>query len=341
MSTIKQVAQRAGVSPSTVSIVLNSRSTPLPISQSTRERVLKAARELKYNPNIFARSLRTKRSYSIAILAFDIVDPYCAHTIRGVEEVISESEFHTLLCDVQNNEEKMKDYFKLFKGNRVEGIVVMATTLELNRRIIAQLHEEHIPLVVIGKEMPGPIPCVVMGNLEGSFSAAEHLIKLGHQRISFILGPSQYVDSRQREKGGRSALRKYGIPFDGELVAEENAVGWGPEAGYQSMKKLLKKRKKFTAVVAFDDISAFGAIRAISEKGLKVPDDISVVGFDDLPMSAFSNPPLTTIHYPMREMGRQGASLLLKLLGGQTIKKRKLIAETHLVVRKSSGPAAM
>lgn len=341
MPTIKQVAQRAGVSTSTVSIVLNNRSTLLPVSQSTKDKVWKAAKELKYNPNIFARSLRTKRSYSIAILAFDIVDPYCAHIIRGAEEVISASEFHTLLCDVQNNEEKMKNYFRLLKENRVEGIVIMATTLELNRRIIAQLGEGHIPFVVIGKEIPGPIPCVVLGNLEGSFSAVDHLIKLGHQKISFIVGPSQYADSQQREKGGRSALRKYGIPFNEKLVAEEDTVGWGPEAGYKSMKKLLKKRKEFTAVVAFDDISAFGAIRAISEKGLKVPDEISVVGFDDLPMSAFSNPPLTTVHYSMQEMGRQGVSLLLKLLGGQTIRTRKFIAKTHLVVRKSSAPPPM
>ena len=308
MPTIKDVAKKAGVSAATVSLVLNDSDTSLPISKATRKRVKEAASSLGYHPNTFAKALRTKKSYVVGILAFDIIDPYCAHVLRGAEGVFNEGGYYPMLSDLQNDQERMRHYIRLFRERRVEGLLILASSLQIEDQLIYDLHAENIPLVVIGREVESPgVPTVVTDNTGGAFKATEHLLQLGHRDIAFILGPAGYVDSRQRWEGSKRALDQYGIQVDPELMLEENEIGWGPEAGYSSMQELLASAKRITAVVAFDDISAFGAIRAITEAGLNVPEDISVVGFDDIPAAGFYNPPLTTIYYSMVGNGQAGS----------------------------------
>jgi DNA-binding LacI/PurR family transcriptional regulator len=343
MATIRDVAKRAGVSVATVSLVLNNGDTNLPISESTKRRVHEAAKVLRYHPNSYAKALRTKKSYVVGILAFDIVDPYCAHVLRGAEDTLSESGYYPMISDLRNDEQKLHSYIRLFRERRVEGLLILASSLGVEDRLIFDLQAEKIPLVVIGREVDDPeVPTVVTDNINGAYQATEYLIELGHRQFGFVLGPSDYVDSRQRWKGSQRALEEHGIRVSPDLLIEEREIGWGPEAGYSSMKRLLQTSKKITAVVAFDDISAFGAIRAIYETGLRVPEDISVVGFDDLPVAAFYNPPLTTVQYSMVEMGRMGAQMLL----GQWTKKNsgaktnRVMPESRLVIRKSAAAPA-
>jgi len=344
MATIRDVAKKAKVSVATVSLVLNDGDTNLPISETTRKRVQEAAKTLGYHPNSYAKTLRTKKSYVVGILAFDIVDPYCAHVLRGAEDTLIESGYYPMISDLCNDEQKLHSYIRVFRERRVEGLLILASSLRVDDQLIFDLRSEKIPLVVIGREVDGfQVPTVVTDNFNGAYQATEYLIQLGHRRFAVILGPSNYVDSRQRWEGSRKALEEHGIQIDPDLLVEEREIGWGPGAGYSSMKHLLNKSKKITAVVAFDDISAFGAIRAIFEIGLRVPDDISVVGFDDLPAAAFYNPPLTTIHYSMVEMGRMGADMLQRQLTGKKndVKTGRVMPESRLIIRKSTAPPAL
>lgn len=340
MVTIKDVAKSAGVSPATVSLVLNQRSTNVPISDATKKKVLNAAKILGYQPNTFAKSLRTNRSFVIGIMAFDIVDPYCVSVLRGAEEIIHENHYYPILFDLHNDDRDLEGYLSLIKERRVEGLLILASAIQLKDRLVKKLQHDKIPVVIIGREMASKdVPTVVVDNQGGAYLATEHLLTLGHRQLSFILGPSQYIDSEQRWEGCRSALEQYGVPIEKDLVVSESEVGWGPTAGYDSMKELLARNKTITGVIAFDDISAFGAIRAITEVGMRVPDDISVVGFDDLTVSAFYNPPLTTVRYDMVEMGRIGATTLIDLTSGSTSSGDRSGSPqpTELVVRQSTA----
>lgn len=343
MATIKDVAKKASVSPATVSLVLNRTTHSPPISEATRARVIEAARELGYQPNSFAQALRRNKSSAIAILAFDIIDPYCAHVMRGAEEVINANDYFPMLFDLQNDVQRMKRYITLFERRRVEGLLILASSLRLDHELLFKQRGKDVPLVVIGREVQDEsVPTIVTDNIGGAYIATSHLLDLGHEKIGFILGPSNYIDSQQRLEGGLRAMKDRGVAIDEGLTVEETVDGWGPQAGYHSMKELLARGKEITAVVAFDDISAFGAVRAITEAGFRVPDDISVVGFDDLPAAAFYNPPLTTIHYSMVDMGRTGAELLLELIKGKDREGRSLktLAQSRSIVRNTTAPVA-
>ncbi len=340
MVNIRDVAAAANVSPATVSLVLNNSASKLRISDATSARVRSAATRLGYRPNTYAKALRTNRSSTIGILAFDIIDPYCAQVMRGAESVITKNRHYPVFVDLQNEESKLSGYIEMFKENRIEGLLILASSLQIDRGSIEMLAKGQIPLVVIGREVGhSGVPTVVTDSQGGAFMAVKHLIGLGHRDIAFVLGPAMYVDSQLRQLGGEQALREHGIPVREDLFVRESTPGWGPQAGYQAMKQLLRtKRGEFTAVFAFDDISAFGTIRALAEEGLSVPGDVSVVGFDDLSAAAFYNPPLTTIHYSMVGMGERGASMLFDMLRtrGQRAESRNVVAETRLIVRKST-----
>lgn len=340
MATIRDVANLAHVSPATVSVVLNGSASNLRISTGTRLRVESAAVELGYRANSYARALRTNRSSTIGILAFDIVDPYCAHVMRGAESVIAENRYYPVFADLQNDASRLDRYIDFFRAKRIEGLLILASSIQVENTVIEHLVGEGLPLVIIGREVANfEVPTVVTDSRGGAFQATQHLLDLGHRDIAFILGPTSYTDSCLRRLGAQQAMERAGLTFRSDLVVEESTVGWGPEAGYKATKRLLKCcRGTFTAVFAFDDISAFGVIRALTEADLKVPGDVSVVGFDDIPAAAFYNPPLTTVHYSMVGMGRQSAEMLFKLIGGNLDQTRtsRVVARSRLVQRGST-----
>ncbi len=339
MATINDVAKKAGVSATTVSVVLNKKDGLIKISPDTKTRVLDAAKSLDYTPNAFAKALRTNRSSTIAVLSFDIVDPYCSYIIRGAEGILAKNDYNTLIFDLNNEYERLRRFTRIVHQQNIDGVLIISASVEIDQDIISEFSGENIPFVSIGREINEEIiPSVVVDNFRGGYLAAEHLIKLAHREIAFILGPPKYVDSLQRWEGIKKALDDYAMKIDNELLTSETIIGWSPDAGYESMKHLLKMKKNISAVIAFDDISAFGAIRAILERGLRVPDNISVIGFDNLPASAFYNPPLTTIGYSMEEMGVKGAKILLNMIdrkkSAQKINKHTI--KTTLVKREST-----
>ncbi len=338
MVTISEVARKAGVSPSTVSLVLNSKQGLIKISQSTRERVLRVADELGYSPNVFAKSLRTKQTGTVLILVFDIIDPFNAFLMRGAEGYFASHGYHTFFCEVEHDANKLSKYISNAEKRLFEGILITANSFEIKADTVELLRKKGIPAVVIGRRLNSSIPTVSIDNEQGAYIASKHLLGLGHRDIGLITGPPQYVDSGERLEGVKRAVREHRIEIPEENIVQINQLGWGPEAGYDCMRQLLvnRERDRVTAVFAFDDISALGAIRAIYEENLKIPEDISIVGFDNMPGSAFYNPPLTTVDYGLTGIGLKGAKMLIELIKGEKEKVENSVTSSELIVRKST-----
>jgi len=336
VATLKDIAKKAGVSVTTASRVLNNKPSQIPISEETKKKVLKVAKEFKYYPNIYARSLRTRRTGIIGVIVSDITDPYFSGIIDGVEKVLNESDYYFLLSSTQNSPQKEELYLTKLRKSRVDGLLILGGTQRFTDKEVRELVKSGIPIVVVGRKAPHPsIRSVTVDNFTGGFIATEHLIKLGHQDIVHITTTEPRVDGQERVKGYKSCMEKYGLKDKcwiekGDITAE---------SGYRVMTNILKKSKKPTAVFAFNDMSALGIMRAIREQGLKIPEDIAIVGFDDIPIAAYFNPPLTTVRQPQEEMGRKGAELLIKTIkkDEKRSKEADIVLKPKLIIRKSSG----
>lgn len=336
MATLKDIAEKVGVSVMTVSKVLNSVDSPIKVGQETKDEILRVARELNYRPNVFARYLKIKRSDIIGVIVPDIADPYFGEMVSGTEQVLNEHGYFFLLSTISNSLEKEKSYLEKLRLSQAHGIMITGSMPQVADREIAQLVEDGIPVVLIGREFDNPqVPYVTVDNELGGFLAVEYLIKLGHRRIGFIIGPDYSGDAQQRLVGYKKALAEYGLQYDEDLVIKG---GNNEESGYQSMEALLDRKRSFSAVCTFNDRTALGAMRAIRDHGMRVPEDISIVGFDDIPTARCSEPPLTTIRQPVRELGRQGALLLIKRLKrgkGSEEPCDRVILPLELMVRES------
>jgi DNA-binding LacI/PurR family transcriptional regulator len=333
--TIRDVAARAGVSHQTVSRVINRRDEVTP---ETRERVLAAIRELQYVPSPLARGLMGSRTHSLGMVTADVTDYFFAQAIAGAELETRRRGYYLIVASV---EEEAKDdelaYLRLMLERRVEGLIVARPQLPLT---LEQLPPavERVPLVSIGSsEIPG-FMAVDVDNRGGGFDATSLLVRNGHRTIATISGPPEWPSARERLDGYRRALRDAGLPYDETLV--EAASGWSLESGQQAVARLLARQAEFTAAFAHSDLLALGAIRELRSHGLAVPDDVSVVGYDDIPVASFVEPALTTVRQPMREVGALAAKLVLDRItgdGGAPVDGR-IHLPTTLVERGSVGP---
>ena len=342
MATITEVAKRCGYSITTVSIVLNKAPLSKYIPQATKQRIRKAAKELAYQPNFFARSLRSRRSNTVGVIVFDITDPYCTQILRGIENFLYHSTFLPLLSDIQNNADRLKRYVQILIDRQIEGLIAVANSFSLQTDFLEAFHERSIPVVVIGRNKEGNgRSSVVVDNQSGAVIALRHLYELGHRSVAFIRGPNTLIDSEQRWEGVVKFARQVGLHLNPENIVDLEPRLTNPEAGQKAMEKLLRAQREFTAVMAFDDLTAFGAIRALHHAGLAVPQDCSVIGFDDVGGAAFYNPSLTTIRQPMEAIGRVAAKTLINLITS-SLKKKALLPVHHkvpprLVVRESTA----
>jgi len=332
------------VSVTTVSMVLNDGPAAQRISEPTRKRIWKAADRLGYRPNLFARSLRSKRSRSLGIMVFDIIDPYCAQILRAVESHLQTSGYFSVLADLQNDPTQFQRCLNMLLERRVEGIVAIANWIAVEAKLLAQISTRNVPAVIIVRELSGKaISSVVVDNQAGTRQALQHLYELGHNKVAFIRGPKALLDSAQRWRGLASFAREVGLHIDPELVIEIKGRNSTYTEGYQLMEQLLARNREFTALVAFDDLTACGAIRALTKSGRVVPRDCSVVGCDDIPSSAFYNPPLTTIQQQLEMQGSLGAEIIEELLRAsaeeRTSPPRHRKAAPRLIVRESTCPA--
>jgi LacI family transcriptional regulator len=344
MVTIRDVAGESGFSITTVSMVLNDGSAATRISARTRTRVWKVARRLGYRPNLFARSLRSRHSQTIGVVVFDITDPYCTQILRGIENRLRPSGYFPIVADLQDDRSQFHPCLDMLLGRRVEGIIAIANPLDLDPASLSEFVRRNIPAVVIGRDLKEtPLCSVVVDNEAGTRQAIQHLHKLGHSRIACIKGPKILVDSMQRWRGIETFAREVGLQLDPKLVLEIKGRNSSYAEGCQLTEELLKRCPDFTALLAFDDLTACAAIRALTKAGRRVPRDCSVVGFDDVPSSAFYNPPLTTVHQLLEMQGSLGAELVEELIRAlaekRTLPPKHRKVSPQLVVRESTCPA--
>src|ERR1035438_6010876 len=344
MVTIRDVAKASGFSATTVSIVLNNAPLARYIPNSTKKRIESAAKSLRYRPNLFARSLRNRRSHTIGVMVFDMTDPFCTLVLRGIENSLYQASYLPILTDVLNERARFERYLELLLDRRVEALIVVANWLFVNIDVLGDLEKSNVPTVMIGRELKNDlISSVIVDNELGAYTAVEHLYSLGHRKIAFIRGPKALADSAPRWKGVRSFAKSRSLDLDPRLIAdlpESRDPISSFEAGASLTEDMLKTRRPFSALMAFDDMTALGAIRALTKAGRRVPEQCSVIGFDDVAASSLCTPPLTTIRQPMEAMGALATSIVLEGINGMLEKRdlpavhRKLSPE--LAVRDST-----
>jgi LacI family transcriptional regulator len=345
MITIKDVAKESGFSSTTVSIVLNNAPLARYIPPATKSRIERAAKKLGYRPNLFARSLRSNRSHTVGVMVFDMTDPYCTLILRGIENSLYQESYLPILTDVQNERSRFERYLEMLLGRRVEGLIVLANWLFTDINLLADLQRNSIPSVLIGRELNTDIvSSVIVDNESGGYAALEHLYSLGHRDIVFIRGPKPLTDSAPRWKGIKRFAGVKNLEINSRLVVDlpdSRDPLSGFENSYKLILDLVKRKRVFSAVLAFDDMSALGAIRALAKVGLKVPEQVSVIGFDDISPASLCTPALTTIRQPMEPMGSMAVHTLLDAIeAGQESRDfpalhRKLAPE--LVLRESTA----
>ena len=340
-TTLKDVAAYAGVSTATVSLVLNQASGAESISAQTHERVLAAARELAYRPNLLARSLRSRRTSSIGVLVPQISEGYATGVLGGVENHLLQEGFFYLLASHRFRSDLIVENLELLKDRLVEGLILVNTRLSA---------APGLPTVSISghQQIPGIVRVIIDHDRAASL-ALVHLAELGHREIAVMKGHPFSADSEVRWRAIERAANELDlvIPKQLTLPIGEAPVGRGlsPEMhyreGYDYGKRLLATSRDFSAFFAFNDISAIGAMKAFSDAGLRVPEDISVIGFDDIEIAAFHNPGLTTVRQPLHEMGETASRLLLDWLAGARPDSAVVTVEPDLIVRSSTGPARL
>lgn len=339
--TLAVIAQRAGVATMTVSRVINENGY---VSQQTRERVLKVAREMSYRRNALARGLKRQRTETIGLVLGDIANPFGAELARGVREVLTAQNYTLFMCVSERSAREDMVAFDTLADHRVDGIIVATRASKLGNDRLAEIIEMGIPVVVIGRDFSHPLADLVTAdNLRGGHDAATHLISLGHRRIGFVGASLASVSGLKRFQGYIDALREHGLPIEEELIVGSNGAmdqrpGYATEEmGFDCMKRLLELKEPPKAIFARNDITALGAISAIKSAGLRIPEDIAVVGYDDIPLARHTSPPLTTIRQPTREQGRLAAELLLKRLESrEPLAREEKILNCELVVREST-----
>jgi DNA-binding LacI/PurR family transcriptional regulator len=327
--SLKQLAAHLGLDPATVSVVLNDvpgRSIP----QTTRDRIKAAARQLNYHPNLLARSLRSRQSKIIGILVPELGDGYHTQVMSGIGDYLINAGYFYFTAHHRHKPELVEEYMRMFISRGAQGIIAIDTLLD---------HPISIPVVAVaGHRRVQGVTNVALDHNRAAELTLSHLHSLGHRKIAFIRGQPFSSDSDSRWKGLVAAAGKLGIAIHPEMAVTLVRDISSPELGYPVVQQLLASGKPFTALVAFNDISAIGAIRALQDANLRVPADISVIGFDDIKAAGFTLPRLTTIHQPLEELGRIAAEHLVGRIQG-TIKLRQEIAvQPTLVARESTGP---
>ena len=330
--TLKELAAAVGLTPGTVSVVLNNTNRAKTIPQTTKDRIWQAAKDLGYRPHYFARSLRANRSFTIGVIAAELSDGYCAMILNGVESASTQQGYFYLNTSHLHRQELLSHNSQMLIERQVEGIITIDTKIRF---------ETHLPVVAVAghEEIPG-VTNVVINHQTAAELGIEHLFSLGHRKIALIKGQEFSSDTQIRFETIIAAAAKRGIIIDENLIVQLEGINPSPEVGYKAVNKLLAKTRDFTAIFSFNDMSAIGAIRALQDAGMRVPEDISVVGFDNIYFAEFNSPSLTTIRQPLFEMGELAATTLLKRLSkvndGEDI-PQTLSVEPELIVRSSTS----
>ena len=339
---LRMLAEHLELSQTTVSLVLNNSPSAKSIPQETRDRVVAAAKQLNYRPNYFARSLRQSKSMSVGVLAPDLSEGYFTRVMSGVVQELSAAHYFYFTACHDWNDELLVKYPAMLVERAIDGFLLLNTP------------SDHIdvPLPVVAISSHSAVKNVTNVVLDHHLAvelALLHLYQLGHRRIAIMRGPQAIPDSEFRWQSIQTVAKEIGLKLDPSLVIRIDAAGWSmkdgyhpmaPEIGYKPMQALLEKTRDFTAIFCFNDIAAIGAVRALKDAGLSVPQDVSVVGFDDIQSAAYATPSLTTVRQPLAEMGKRAAQILLERIANREVDyPSEVVMAPELVVRESTGPA--
>ncbi len=346
--TLMDVARACGFSVSTVSIVLSEAPLSLNVAETTRQLIRAKAQELGYHPDAFARSLRRRRSQTIGVLAYDLSDPYCLPVVRGIQRGLQPASYLPLLMDAQTERRLFDNYLQMVLERRAEGVIVIASWVFDETDLLSDIKKNNVPIVIVSRDLTARgVSSVLVDNEAGGALALRHLHELGHRRIAVIRGPEEMFDSGPRWAGIQSAAAEAGIVFDARLVFQLPSLvdpASGFEGGLDCARRMLASGQAFTAVLAFDDLTALGVVRGLVGAGLRVPEDCTVLGFDDVLPAAVATPAITTIRQPLREMGLLAAEWVLSAIEAREQRREQTPllhrAPPELVVRMSSAAPA-
>jgi DNA-binding LacI/PurR family transcriptional regulator len=341
--TITDVARRAGTTTTTVSRVLNDSGY---VRASTRAAVLAAIEELHYVPNVNARVLKTKRSRAIGVIIGDLLNPYSAALANSVQSVAAPRGYTTLIASAADEPESELAAIEAFHRQRVAGIIVASLQTPQSDRLLCRLADQRLPLVLVGRSLEhSGVDSVSANYRRGGFLATQHLVDLGHRRIAFVGAQMSDADRIGRFRGYLDGLERAGIPVRPEYVVGNHRMEPSPRystqlTGYQGAQEILRLRSRPTAIFARNDHTAIAALQALKEAGLRIPEDVSIAGFDNIPLSAAISPALTTVSQPTDEEGRLAAEYLLGRVErpAEEAGRRELVLECNLIVRASTGP---
>ena len=332
--SLKSLAEHLGLSQAAVSLVINRSPGAKSIPHRTQELIRKAARELNYRPNHLARSLRQQRSYTIGVVVPEISEGYAALVMSGIEDHLLQEGYFYFVVSHRHRDELIEEYPLLLQQRAVEGLIAVDTAIT---------SAPQVPTVAVSghRELPG-VTNIVLDHARAAALAMEHLTNLGHRQMAFIKGQAFSSDTAIRWEAVRNAAQELGVRINERLVGQLEGESSSPELGYQVTKKLLASGENFTALFAFNDISAIGAIQALREAGRRIPQDVSVVGFDDIQSAAFQNPALTTVRQPLREMGMLAAATLLRRIAAspEADYPKEIVVQPGLICRASTAEAS-
>lgn len=326
--TLKMVAEKAGVSVNTASRAINNKPD---INLETKKRILQIAKELGYIRNAAAVALRTKKTGTIGVVIADNRNPFYAEVLNGMEEAAREKNYHIILANTQRDYKKEEEAINLLLAKRVDGLLI--TPVQDKDDDIKNLIDANIPFVIVGRDFKNiEVDAIYNDEVKGGFLATEYLIKKGHKRIALIDGFLYKSPARGRLEGYKKALKKYKIPFNDTLVSVGDI---DVKDGYERTRQLFEKGLDFTAIFAYNDIMAFGAMQTIKEKGLRIPEDIGLVGYDDIPFSSLISPALTTIRLKKQDLGVESVKLLFSRINGNRKKIKKIMLDVELQIRET------
>lgn len=329
MVTIKDVARAAGVSVATVSRVWNEAAF---VSPETRRRVAEVAARLGYSPHGAARSLITRTTYALGVLLPDLYGEFFSEIIRGIDHMAQANGYHILVSSSHDSKDEIDAALRSMRG-RVDGMIIMSPDLETRRTL--HVLQGNFPVVLLnGGPEAKEFDTITIENHEGARQMTHHLIARGHRRIAMIGGPQRNYDATERLRGYRTALAESGIELDESLIVQGD---FSELSGHGAVKQLLDLERRPTAIFAANDSMAIGALSALRENHVRVPDDMAVAGFDDIPLARYMNPPLSTVHVDISQLGERAAALLLSSLQNDNRSHEQLQLSTTLVIRASCG----
>ncbi|WP_409421652.1 substrate-binding domain-containing protein [Pseudaeromonas sp. ZJS20] len=329
MATIKDVAARAGVSISTVSHVLNHTRR---VSEEATRNVLEAVSALNYAPNSVARSLKVNRTRTLGLLVTASTNPFFAEVVKGVEDYAFNQGYSLILCNTENQFERQRHYLRMLMEKRVDGLLVMCTDLDEAIQELMRSYQ-HVPQVVMDWGGSSDFANVINDNARnGAYLAARYLLQMGHRHIACISGQLHKATTQLRLDGVRDALAELDLRLTDDLIFEGD---YESQSGFDAMQQILALPQRPTAVFAFDDPMAMGALCAAHQAGIQVPEEISIMGYDDTELARFTCPPLTTINHPKAELGKTAVELLMARIRNKELATESLTVKPELVVRQS------